>query len=191
MSLAFRITNNFQDNTESNALKKAKMEDGQARATQQGQKRAALGTITNNAGLRIQPFRAAKQQVSETLSISLQNFQSFKLRVRFVSLLEKPFSLLNFSFRITVGWLDWFFVSLRSCQERRECIQSCTTKDRLRCTDNCTAKFHHTRRPRTSSRPKYSIYHEFHSTRTEPGVNNPFTTCFNKCVCRKQSRGRR
>lgn len=41
------------------------MEDGQARATQQGQKRAALGTITNNAGLRIQPFRAAKQQVSE------------------------------------------------------------------------------------------------------------------------------
>jgi len=62
MSLAFRITNNLQDNTESNTLKKAKMEDGQARATQQGQKRAALGTITNNAGLRIQPFRAAKQQ---------------------------------------------------------------------------------------------------------------------------------
>ena len=92
MSLAFRTTNNFQDNAESNALKKAKMEDGQARATQQGQKRAALGTITNNAGLRIQPFRAAKQQVSETLSISLQNFQNFKLHVCFVSLLEKPFS---------------------------------------------------------------------------------------------------
>ena len=81
---AFRITNNFQDNHESNALKKAKMEDGQARATQQGQKRAALGTITNNAGLRIQPFRAAKQQVSEsTLSISV-NFQNFKLYVRFL-----------------------------------------------------------------------------------------------------------
>lgn len=46
-------------------MKKAKMEDGQARATLQGQKRAALGTITNNAGVRIQPFRAAKQQVSE------------------------------------------------------------------------------------------------------------------------------
>ena len=61
----FRITNNFQDNHESIALKKAKMEDGQARTTQQGQKRAALGTITNNAALRIQPFRAAKQQVSE------------------------------------------------------------------------------------------------------------------------------
>ena len=147
MSLAFRISNNFQDNAESNALKKAKMEDGQARATQQGQKRAALGTITNNAGLRIQPFRAAKQQVSETLSISLQNFQSFKLRVRFVSLLEKPFSFFNFSSRITVGWLSWFFICLRSCQERRECFQSCTTKDRLRCTDNRTAKFHHPRRP--------------------------------------------
>ena len=64
------------------------MEDGQARATQQGQKRGALGTITNNAGLRIQPFRAAKQQVSETLLISL-NFQNFKLLVLFVSLLEK------------------------------------------------------------------------------------------------------
>lgn len=58
----FHITNNFQDNQGSNALKKAKMEDGQARATQQGQKRAALGTITNNPGVRIQPFRAAKQQ---------------------------------------------------------------------------------------------------------------------------------
>ena len=91
MSLAFRITNNFQDNAESNALKKAKMEDGQARATQ-GQKRAALGTITNNAALRIQPFRAAKQQVSETLSISLQIFRTLKLHVRFVSLLKKPFS---------------------------------------------------------------------------------------------------
>ncbi|KAK2563061.1 G2/mitotic-specific cyclin-A [Acropora cervicornis] len=64
LSLAenFHITNNFQDNQGSNALKKAKMEDGQARATQQGQKRAALGTITNNPGVRIQPFRAAKQQ---------------------------------------------------------------------------------------------------------------------------------
>lgn len=61
----FHITNNFQDNQGSNALKKAKMEDGQARATQQGQKRAALGTITNNPGVRIQPFRAAKQQVGE------------------------------------------------------------------------------------------------------------------------------
>lgn len=62
----FRITNNFQEsNQESNVMKKAKMEDGQARATLQGQKRAALGTITNNAGVRIQPFRAAKQQVSE------------------------------------------------------------------------------------------------------------------------------
>lgn len=59
----FRITNNFQEsNQESNVMKKARMEDGQARATQQGQKRAALGTITNNAGVRIQPFRAAKQQ---------------------------------------------------------------------------------------------------------------------------------
>ncbi|KAJ7372008.1 Cyclin-A2 [Desmophyllum pertusum] len=66
---AFRITNNFQDNHESNALKKAKMEDGQARATQQGQKRAALGTITNNAGLRIQPFRAAKQQAGSSFSL--------------------------------------------------------------------------------------------------------------------------
>lgn len=67
LSLAenFHITNNFQDNQGSNALKKAKMEDGQARATQQGQKRAALGTITNNPGVRIQPFRAAKQQVGE------------------------------------------------------------------------------------------------------------------------------
>ena len=61
----FRITNNVQDNEDSNVLKRAKMEDGKARATQQGQKRAALGTITNNAGVRIQPFRAAKQQVSE------------------------------------------------------------------------------------------------------------------------------
>lgn len=111
MSLAFRITNNLQDNAESNTLKKAKMEDGQARATQQGQKRAALGTITNNAGLRIQPFRAAKQQVSETLLISL-NFQNFKLHVRFVSLLERPFYL-NFSSRLNVGWLGRFFVSLR------------------------------------------------------------------------------
>lgn len=69
----FRITNNFENNQESNVLKKAKMEDGQARATQQGQKRAALGTITNNAS-RIQPFRAAKQQVSETRSISCNKF---------------------------------------------------------------------------------------------------------------------
>ncbi|KAJ7371970.1 Cyclin-A2 [Desmophyllum pertusum] len=45
------------------------MEDGQARATQQGQKRAALGTITNNAGLRIQPFRAAKQQAGSSFSL--------------------------------------------------------------------------------------------------------------------------
>ncbi|XP_068701086.1 G2/mitotic-specific cyclin-A-like isoform X1 [Montipora foliosa] len=58
----FPLNNNFQDNQASNALKKAKMEDGQARATQQVQKRAALGTITNNPGVRIQPFRAAKQQ---------------------------------------------------------------------------------------------------------------------------------
>lgn len=88
MSLAFRITNNnFQDNQESNALKKAKMEDGQARATQQGQKRAALGTITNNAGLRIQPFRAAKQQVSEREARSISvNFQNFKIHVRFLCL---------------------------------------------------------------------------------------------------------
>ena len=188
MSLAFRITNNFQDNAESTALKKAKMEDGQARATQQGQKRAALGTITNNAGLRIQPFRAAKQQVSEAMSISLQNFQNFKRLVRFFYLFEKPFSLFNFSPRINVGWLSWFFVFHWSCQERRKCIQSSTTKDRLRCTDNCTAKFHHSRRPRNSSRPKFSIYHELHSARTEPGLNIPITTCFDKCVRRKQSR---
>lgn len=106
MSLAFRITNNFQDNADSNALKKAKMEDGQARATQQGQKRAALGTITNNAGLRIQPFRAAKQQVSEPLSISPQNFQNFKFHVRFVSVLEKRFFLIQFlsSFKFRLAW---------------------------------------------------------------------------------------
>lgn len=65
MSLSIRepfpISNNFENNQESNVLKKAKMEDGQVRATQQGQKRAALSTITNNA-MRIQPFRAAKQQ---------------------------------------------------------------------------------------------------------------------------------
>lgn len=64
----FRITNNVQDNEDSNVLKRAKMEDGKARATQQGQKRAALGTITNNAGVRIQPFRAAKQQTGLTSS---------------------------------------------------------------------------------------------------------------------------
>lgn len=73
MSLSIRepfpISNNFENNQESNVLKKAKMEDGQVRATQQGQKRAALSTITNNA-MRIQPFRAAKQQVGETRSIS-------------------------------------------------------------------------------------------------------------------------
>ena len=66
MSLSFggavQITNNLQEQ-ESNVLKKAKMDDGQPRTTQQGQKRAALGTITNNVGVRIQPFRAAKQQV--------------------------------------------------------------------------------------------------------------------------------
>lgn len=66
MSLAigenFRITNNFPENEERNVLKKAKMEDGRARTTQQG--RTALGTITNNAAVRIQPPRAAKQ-VSE------------------------------------------------------------------------------------------------------------------------------
>lgn len=92
MSLAFRITNNnFQDNSESNALKKAKMEDGQARATQQGQKRAALGTITNNAGLRIQPFRAAKQQVSETRGrVNFGEIQVLKLRVLFSYSFHKP-----------------------------------------------------------------------------------------------------
>lgn len=65
MSLAigenFRITNNFPENEERNVLKKAKMEDGRARTTQQGQNRTALGTITNNAAVRIQPPRAAKQ----------------------------------------------------------------------------------------------------------------------------------
>lgn len=67
MSLAigenFRITNNFPENEERSVLKKAKMEDGRARTTQ-GQNRTALGTITNNAAVRIQPPRAAKQ-VSE------------------------------------------------------------------------------------------------------------------------------
>lgn len=106
MSLAFRITNNnFQDNQESNALKKAKMEDGQARATQQGQKRAALGTITNNAGLRIQPFRAAKQQqVSEREARSISaNFQNFKTHVRFRCFLKKPFLLFNLSVWLNLG----------------------------------------------------------------------------------------
>lgn len=147
MSLAFRITNNnFQDNQESNALKKAKMEDGQARATQQGQKRAALGTITNNAALRVQPFRAAKQQVSECAARSISaNFQNFKSHVRFLCLLRKPFLLLNVSVRLNLGWLDGFFVLLRRRKERRKCIQSSTTKDCLRCPDNCTAKFHHSR----------------------------------------------
>lgn len=60
----FRITNNFPENEERNVLKKAKMEDGRARTTQQGQNRTVLGTITNNAAVRIQPPRAAKQ-VSE------------------------------------------------------------------------------------------------------------------------------
>lgn len=68
MSLAigenFRITNNFPENEERNVLKKAKMEDGRARTTQQGQNRTVLGTITNNVAVRIQPPRAAKQ-VSE------------------------------------------------------------------------------------------------------------------------------
>ena len=98
--------------------------------------------------------------------------------------------MFNFSSRTNLGWLSWFFVCLWSCQERRKCIQSSTTKDRLRCTYNCTAKFHHSRRPRTSSRPKFSIHHELHSARTEPGVNIPFKTCFDKCVRRKQSRRR-
>lgn len=108
MSLAFRITNNnFQDNSESNALKKAKMEDGQARATQQGQKRAALGTITNNAGLRIQPFRAAKQQVSETRGrVNFGEIQVFKLHALFSYTFHKPFPRLICLFvQFRLAWL--------------------------------------------------------------------------------------
>lgn len=61
---AFKITHNAgEDNQGSNTFKKAKLDNGQVgMATQQGNKREVLGTITNNVDtVRVQPFRAAKQ----------------------------------------------------------------------------------------------------------------------------------
>lgn len=54
---AYQVSNNSNQEIQvNNAFKKARLEDGQVKV----QKRAALGTITNNVQLRVQPHRAAK-----------------------------------------------------------------------------------------------------------------------------------
>lgn len=53
---AYQVSNNLNQEIQvNNAFKKARLEDGQVKV----QKRAALGTITNNVQ-RVQPHRAAK-----------------------------------------------------------------------------------------------------------------------------------
>lgn len=86
------------------------------------------------------------------------------------------------------GWPGKFFVRLWCYKERRKCIQSCTTKDCLLYTNNSTAKFLYSCRPRTCAckRSKHSVF-QFCSSRTQPGIDFPFTTCFDKCVRRKQN----
>lgn len=54
---AYQLTNNSNQEIQiDNTFKKARLEDGQVKVT----KRAALGTITNNVQVRVQPHRAAK-----------------------------------------------------------------------------------------------------------------------------------
>ncbi|KXJ28471.1 G2/mitotic-specific cyclin-A [Exaiptasia diaphana] len=58
---AYQLSNNSNQEIQvNNAFKKARLEDGQVKV----QKRAALGTITNNVQLRVQPHRAAKAVVT-------------------------------------------------------------------------------------------------------------------------------